>query len=207
MEITSCLRSPKFLIFTVGGTCDRSVNGTYAGEIINHCRPETLSAFIQFPDQSFVLLQTANRCLFNTLGMIMTRLRKKEKKSCCRAQKKIPTTQHLCIHLSRFSILIYLICGCGRVNDRHYQSLQSHNMYNLITVHNNRKRAAIIFHISPTLQRVCAERKCWAKPLWCHRGQPAPLHRPLTPTYCKHLGGLAWCPKHNVLNAMSFCKR
>lgn len=119
MEIASCPHLPKFLIFTVGSTWDRSVNGTYAGEIINHCRPETLSAFIQFPDQSFVLLQTANRCLFNTLAMIMTRLGKKKKRNSAAGRKKIPTARNLCIHLSRFSVWIYLRCRCRRVDYCH----------------------------------------------------------------------------------------
>lgn len=84
---------------------DRSIISTYAGEIINHCRPETLSAFIQFPDQSFVLLQTANRCLFNTLGMIMTWLGKKGKEILLQgANTNYPTSLHLSGPLFSFNV-------------------------------------------------------------------------------------------------------
>lgn len=84
--------------------------------------------------------------------------RKKKKRNLAAGRKKIQTSRNLCIHLSRVSVLMYLRCGCGRVNDCYQQSLQFHIISNLITVYNNIIRAATIFHLPNT-----AENLCWKK--------------------------------------------
>lgn len=84
--------------------------------------------------------------------------RKKKKRNLAAGRKKIQTSQNLCIHLSRFSVLMYLRRGCGRVNDCYQQSLQSHIMSNLITVYNNIIWVVAIFYPHNT-----AESLCWKK--------------------------------------------